>query len=423
MSAVLILQIAVTMLFSSVAATIIKIGLEAYRNRKILLVGGIRGTVTETRWEKGKPNTIWASGEKQNGVFRFDLEIENGGTKVIKQKRVGFYFDDQAKVSEHTIILPSRGHKFELDAQQSEDYTRKFEINFLNRKEVISLTFLSTGNKENSVEICALEPEVKLKSKEAEVKRKRKALTTIMVLLGFLSLSATVGTWLFGAKVQKQAEISDRAVRTLKSLVSVMVKSAEGATRRGTGFFVNEKGDIITAYHVIEGAREIFVQPWQDSTKFRAVLVASGRKQDLALLRVTAPDFSLKYSSATFADSTLKLSHAKQLEMLTINAETKQPVYLSGQITRLSEDTIEMSTGGFLYPGTSASPVLLRDFALVVGIVQYARVVARISLDDSTETLCGSPLGLIPAERIKDFLRENSVPYTEKRIKASDLLP
>lgn len=53
---------------------------------------------------------------------------------------------------------------------------------------------------------------------------------------------------------------------------------------QGTGFFINQKGDIITANHVIENSSALFVR-YKNRT-YRAVIVASDPKNDLAILHI-----------------------------------------------------------------------------------------------------------------------------------------
>ena len=55
----------------------------------------------------------------------------------------------------------------------------------------------------------------------------------------------------------------------------------------GSGSIIDEKGDILTNYHVIQGASQLEVQVEND--KFPATLVGSDRDNDLAIIRIEAP--------------------------------------------------------------------------------------------------------------------------------------
>src|SRR6185295_17210959 len=55
----------------------------------------------------------------------------------------------------------------------------------------------------------------------------------------------------------------------------------------GSGSIIDEKGDILTNYHVIQGASQLEVQV--ENEKFPATLVGTDRDNDLAIIRIEAP--------------------------------------------------------------------------------------------------------------------------------------
>jgi len=69
--------------------------------------------------------------------------------------------------------------------------------------------------------------------------------------------------------------------------------SQQGAQKQayslGTGFIINEQGDIITNNHVIEGADEISVK-LTDGREFEAKIVGRDEKLDIAVIRPVKPD-------------------------------------------------------------------------------------------------------------------------------------
>ena len=67
----------------------------------------------------------------------------------------------------------------------------------------------------------------------------------------------------------------------------------------GTGFIISEDGKILTNYHVIAGADEIFVT-LNDETKVKAKLISHDKKIDIAVLQLTKPG---PYPTATLGDS------------------------------------------------------------------------------------------------------------------------
>jgi S1-C subfamily serine protease len=61
----------------------------------------------------------------------------------------------------------------------------------------------------------------------------------------------------------------------------------------GTGFVWNDKGYIVTNFHVIEGARKITIT-LQDQSNWPAEVVGLAPERDIAVLRITAPKDKLK---------------------------------------------------------------------------------------------------------------------------------
>jgi putative serine protease PepD len=55
----------------------------------------------------------------------------------------------------------------------------------------------------------------------------------------------------------------------------------------GSGSIIDEKGDILTNYHVVQGASQLEVQVEND--KFPATVVGTDRDNDLAVIRIEAP--------------------------------------------------------------------------------------------------------------------------------------
>ena len=56
----------------------------------------------------------------------------------------------------------------------------------------------------------------------------------------------------------------------------------------GSGSIIDEQGHILTNYHVIEGARQLFVT-LADGSEYRATLVGGDPDTDLAVIKINAP--------------------------------------------------------------------------------------------------------------------------------------
>jgi putative serine protease PepD len=63
---------------------------------------------------------------------------------------------------------------------------------------------------------------------------------------------------------------------------------SQKATAEGTGFEINSKGDILTAEHVVDGAKSIKVT-FQDGSTAKATLVGSDKSTDTAVIHIDVP--------------------------------------------------------------------------------------------------------------------------------------
>ncbi len=145
-----------------------------------------------------------------------------------------------------------------------------------------------------------------------------------------------------------------------------------GATSQegqGSGFVIDKDGHILTNYHVIENAREIWVTFQGREKRIRATIVGTDKTHDLAVIQIKTPDVR----PMTLGDSS--------------NLQVGQKVYaignpfgLSGTLTRgivssirgvrepdgmLIEDAIQ--TDAAINPGNSGGP-LLNSHGEVIGI-------------------------------------------------------
>ncbi|MGH9641978.1 MAG: S1C family serine protease, partial [Terriglobales bacterium] len=59
---------------------------------------------------------------------------------------------------------------------------------------------------------------------------------------------------------------------------------------QGSGFVIDKEGHILTNFHVIENAREVFVTLHGREKAIRATVVGMDKAQDLAVVQIKAPD-------------------------------------------------------------------------------------------------------------------------------------
>lgn len=76
--------------------------------------------------------------------------------------------------------------------------------------------------------------------------------------------------------------------KILPSTVSVRTVNLNGSSSFGSGFFVNDLGDVMTNHHVVEDAVEIFILT-DDEARYSAGVRAFDETRDMALLSTNAP--------------------------------------------------------------------------------------------------------------------------------------
>ena len=142
------------------------------------------------------------------------------------------------------------------------------------------------------------------------------------------------------------------------------------STGQGSGFFVNEKGHILTNYHIVKG-QDFFRITLHDGREFEAKLVGSDPLADLAVLKI---DYPGKTPYLTFADSEkvkaghwaiaigapFSLSHTVTVGVVSYNRRT---VGLNAH-----ENFIQFDAS--INPGNSGGPLLDID-GRVIGVNDF----------------------------------------------------
>lgn len=175
----------------------------------------------------------------------------------------------------------------------------------------------------------------------------------------------------------------------------------------GSSCAVSEQGHLLTNDHIVRQAEVILVGGWNDSAQLvRAELLRQDEKNDLALLKIDAPN-SLAWI-ATF-QSTQSLREGEDIFLWGY-------LQIPGGFAQfLRHGIVSMNTAlpsgfeQFLYIevsasfGTSGSPVFTRS-GKPIGLVSTA-----ITLPGGRQLPAGI-LGVIPGETITNFLKEAKVP-------------
>ena len=86
--------------------------------------------------------------------------------------------------------------------------------------------------------------------------------------------------------------ISDLVDEVSPSVVNIIVTTEHGETTsegQGSGFVINERLEVVTNYHVIEGGTNIGIE-FNDGRHYEADIVGTDEETDLALLKIRTTD-------------------------------------------------------------------------------------------------------------------------------------
>lgn len=160
----------------------------------------------------------------------------------------------------------------------------------------------------------------------------------------------------------------DKVVRIISQ--SIMIdwlepyKNARASTSIGSGFFIDNKGTILTCSHLVINSKKIFIEiPSEGKEKYEASLISTCPDFDIAVLRVK------KYKNKDF----LKLLDSKEFDNIEIGSEVFAFGFPLGQDNlKITQGIISgrnnglIQTSAALNRGNSGGPMLLND--VVIGI-------------------------------------------------------
>jgi S1-C subfamily serine protease len=144
---------------------------------------------------------------------------------------------------------------------------------------------------------------------------------------------------------------------------------AEAAeTGYGTGFFVSPAGQLVTSYHVVDGARAIYVQT-ADGTRYPAKVTRSSAATDLAVLEVNHRP--LKYLSFGAVNAAKPGDRVFTIGFPVMEVLGAEPKFTDGVISSLSGVGNEAAFAQIsvpVQPGNSGGP-LVNEKGEVVGVI------------------------------------------------------
>ncbi len=142
-----------------------------------------------------------------------------------------------------------------------------------------------------------------------------------------------------------------------------------------TAFALSSEGYMLTNYHVVKDKKYVYVEQFSDSLrKFVAEVVDVDRRLDIAILRITDPQFE------TFGAIPYTLASEEALigqRVYTLGYPKSEIVYNEGSISSITgfhSDTISLQLGIPVNPGNSGAPVFTEQGELVAVITGKNRV-------------------------------------------------
>ncbi|KLU24879.1 hypothetical protein EOS_17950 [Caballeronia mineralivorans PML1(12)] len=196
-------------------------------------------------------------------------------------------------------------------------------------------------------------------------------------------------------------------------IASSMRIDAFALEANATGFFVNDSGDVLTARHVVEACRSLFVI--KDARVARASVKAVSADRDLAVITSTIRPLL----AASFA-KTEKVSAAQPvfvagyevLRHMPDRATTMYNAFTRSQAPG-SSGSDELTLMSSATNGASGSPVL-NQAGLVVGVVtDRAEASGGDARAFATRTDAASYVIAVRNDPIRTFLRASRVPFNE----------
>ncbi len=293
----------------------------------------------------------------------------------------------------------------------SEHKTLLDALNKQNERHVLRANLKAIHQQEIGSKIIPINREETFASKHG----KTIAVAASTALIAVLSTVAVLSTGGYLLK-QQSNQITDlnRVVMELQASNTAIV---EGITKNnkkaiyapanmeGSAFALNNKGYIITSYHMVKGADSIFIQ---NSVTERSLtkLVLTDPKLDLAILKIENTELSKNWQVPFLLKG--KTSDVGE-RVFTLGYPRKEMVYGEGSLSALSgysNDTSMYQISVPVNPGNSGGPVLDEE-GRIIGVIR-----GKISGAEATGFA-------IKANQIINSIQQNASDSTKRDLLAS----
>ncbi|MEQ6388819.1 trypsin-like peptidase domain-containing protein [Bacillaceae bacterium S4-13-58] len=206
--------------------------------------------------------------------------------------------------------------------------------------------------------------------------------TIVLTLLSAVGIVYLYNNWLsepigVSSSLGGKVAVEEKTTTDLKTIIHesqkgvVQIEGQSTSTNSiGSGFIINDKGDIVTNAHVVKGADSIYVKT-ADARTYPAALIGIGDETDIALLRVPqlkdrTPMKIAPNAKAEIGDEIIALGSPHGLQ------NTVTLGIISGTERNFEIDSFEYKNlyqiSAFITNGNSGGPLVLRSTGEIIGI-------------------------------------------------------
>ena len=156
-----------------------------------------------------------------------------------------------------------------------------------------------------------------------------------------------------------QADLVSLVKKVKPTIVAIYTFNNQGQSlMQGSGFFINNQGDVITNWHVIESAHSAVVKTFEGNSYLVKEALGGSKESDLALLSVDIRNDSVQglpisHSTPEIGERVLVMGNPLALEFSVsdgiIAAIRNIPEYSNGEVIQITAP---------ISPGSSGSPVM-----------------------------------------------------------------